>query len=98
MFWSKKKQKSATICSNQISLEFFDPEAKEIFLCGDFNSWNVVANPLKRDTTGRWKTVIELSPGRYEYRFLVDGQWRNDQRPVYLVDNAFGTQNCLIEI
>lgn len=98
MFWSNKKQKASCNSGIDISFELVDPDAKAVFLCGDFNDWSTIATPLQADKTGRWKTAVFLKPGRYEYRFLVDGEWRNDQRPVYLVDNAFGSQNCLIEI
>ena len=98
MFWSKKKSKNNPSKGQEIVFEYFDPNAKAVFLCGDFNSWSILATPLRLDATGRWTVSVSLAPGRHEYRFLVDGLWCNDQRPVYLIDNTFGTQNCLIEI
>ena len=60
--------------------EFYAPEAKEVKIAGDFNAWE--AQPLKKEKDGRWKLSLNLPSGRYEYRFLVDGGWQNDQRPV----------------
>ena len=94
MFWKKKPTNSPSATT----FDYFAPDASSVFLCGDFNSWKTDATPLNRDATGRWKVSMNLNPGRYEYRFLVDGEWQNDQRPVFLVDNSVGSQNCLIEI
>lgn len=74
------------------------PEAQSVLLAGDFNSWNPEANPLKKASNGLWKTNINLSPGRYEYRFLVDGQWQNDPGCESYAANPFGEDNCVITL
>jgi len=74
------------------------PEAQRVQLAGDFNSWNPEVNPLKKSSGGLWKINLKLSPGRYEYRFLVDGRWQNDPQCDSLVANPFGEENCLVII
>jgi 1,4-alpha-glucan branching enzyme len=81
-----------------IEFEYFNPAAKEIFLCGDFNNWSSTTNKMKRDNTGRFKLSINLSPGRYQYKFLVDGRWMVDQKPTMLIDNGLGTKNSVLDI
>jgi 1,4-alpha-glucan branching enzyme len=71
------------------------PQAKSVFIAGNFNQWNLSAHPLKRDKKGVWKISLPLGPGRYEYRFLVDGQWQNDPNCSSFIENPFGTLNCL---
>ena len=71
------------------------PQAKSVFLAGSFNEWNVSVHPLKQDKKGVWKIFLPLGPGRYEYRFLVDGEWRNDSNCSSFIENPFGTVNCL---
>jgi 1,4-alpha-glucan branching enzyme len=71
------------------------PQATNVFIAGDFNQWNLSAHPLKQDKKGVWKISLPLGPGRYEYRFLVDGKWHNDPNCPSLVENPFGTLNCL---
>ncbi len=79
--------------------EFYAPSAKHVGLAGTFNGWDAVKNPLKKSNAGNWSIGLFLEPGRYEYRFLVDGNWENDQRPtVACVPNAFGTWNCVVEV
>jgi len=71
------------------------PQAKSVFIAGNFNQWNLSAHPLKKDKNGVWKISLPLAPGRYEYRFLVDGQWQNDPNCSSFIENPFGTLNCL---
>ena len=78
--------------------EFFSPSAQDVRLAGTFNSWDASKHRLRKDSDGRWHLTLKLKPGRYEYRYLVDGNWENDQRPVACVPNAFGTWNCVVEV
>jgi 1,4-alpha-glucan branching enzyme len=71
------------------------PQAKSVFVAGSFNQWNLSAYPLKQDKKGVWKISLPLGSGRYEYRFLVDGEWQNDPNCPSLVENPFGTLNCI---
>ena len=51
--------------------------AERVQLVGDFNNWWVEGSDMQRD--GRlWKKVLNLQPGRYLYRFVVDGNWQSD--------------------
>lgn len=57
-----------------IAFSYTDPSATSVHLAGDFNEWNTTATPLSDpDGDGTWTTVIQLDPGRYEYKFVVDG-------------------------
>ena len=49
------------------------PNAKAVFVAGEFNNWNATANPLKKDAGGLWTTALNLKPGKYAYKFIVDG-------------------------
>jgi 1,4-alpha-glucan branching enzyme len=79
----------------KIKFDFSAPEAKEVFLVGNFNQWNSQANPMKKDKKGIWKVTLSLAPGRYEYRFIADGKWENDPSCSSCVTNAFGGKNCV---
>jgi hypothetical protein len=41
---------------------------------------------------------LTLAPGRYEYRFIVDGEWMADPLAKDFVPNPFGGQNSLLEV
>ena len=84
--------------SKRASFKFMAPDAQSVLLAGDFNSWDPQAHPLKKSSDGLWKININLSPGRYEYRFLVDGEWRNDPQCESYAPNPFGEDNCVITL
>jgi 1,4-alpha-glucan branching enzyme len=71
------------------------PQALSVFLSGDFNEWNPSSHPLKKGKDGTWKIYLSLNQGRYQYRFLVDGEWQSDPNSSECVANPFGTSNCL---
>ena len=94
----EKNWKTGRKGGRRIEFEYFAPEAKEVQLAGSFNNWDQKATPLRKGPEGRWSVSIHLQPGRYEYRYLVDNLWQNDQRSVECVPNAFGSWNCVIEV
>jgi 1,4-alpha-glucan branching enzyme len=76
----------------------YAPGAKRVNLAGTFNSWNNKALSAKRDSKGNWMVKVSLRPGRYEYKFVVDGSWINDPHCTSFAQNPFGSQNCVLEI
>ena len=92
----KKKESSGKKQNHKKAIfKLMAPEAQSVLLAGDFNSWNPEAHPLKRTSNGMWKINLNLSPGRYEYKFLVDGQWQNDPSCKSYASNPFGSDNCV---
>lgn len=73
-------------------------EAKEIFLMGDFNNWNPKKHPMKNDGNGIWNKIVILPPGKYEYKFLIDGDWKNDPQNDQVCSNCFGTLNSVFDL
>lgn len=90
---AESKSKTKSVC-----FEFYAPSARKVSVAGTFNDWNERAHPLKKDKDGKWTTTLAMRPGRYEYRFLVDGIWENDQKPMESVPNAFGSWNCVVTV
>ena len=74
------------------------PEAKQVLLSGTFNQWSESSDPMKRDKTGTWKKVKMLLQGRYEYKFIVDGEWMLDPGCGDTAPNQHGTFNNVIEV
>ena len=72
---------------------FRAPEAISVQLVGDFTQWQEHPISLKKETGGVWHAAVELAPGTHHYRFLVDGQWRDDPDCTLREPNAFGGQN-----
>ncbi|MGA1825583.1 MAG: glycogen-binding domain-containing protein [bacterium] len=97
---TKKVTKKVEKSSNNGSVEFafYSPEAKDVYLSGEFNNWDVKATPMKKNKSNYWKTKIALSPGRYEYKFFADGKWVEDVPNVEKASNPFGTPNFVINV
>ncbi len=76
------------------------PEAASVALVGDFNDWNVSATPLVQGQgDGVWSVTVPLTPGRYQYSFLVDGStWIQDPRAARAVEDEFGRPNSVVTI
>jgi len=73
------------------------PEAKRVVVTGTFCDWRTDLHQLKKNKAGLWETTLPLVPGRHEYRFLVDGVWRNDPAAAF-VANPFGPDNCFLSL
>lgn len=73
--------------------------AEQVYVCGDFNQWHptslrLIGNP----ESGLWEKRISLPPGRYEYKFLVDGIWMNDPDARENAPNPYGSSNSVLEV
>ncbi len=82
------------------SQDFFysAPEANSVQLVGDFTHWQREPINLVKGANGVWKTAVALAPGTYHYRFLVDGQWRDDPQCTLRIPNIFGSHNMVREV
>lgn len=71
------------------------PEAENVLLVGDFTRWTEQPIKLHKSRNGVWETTVDLPKGDHHYRFLVDGQWRDDPEAVLLVPNPYGTHDSV---
>jgi 1,4-alpha-glucan branching enzyme len=81
-----------------VPIEYVEPAAKQVFVAGSFNGWRPDLTPLVPFNDGRWKGNLKLDPGRYEYLFVVDGQWRPDPNARESVQNPYGGLNSVITV
>ena len=91
---SGRARKAAT----KVTFTYDNPSAESVALTGSFCDWKRDAYPLSRDAKGIWKVALSLPSGRYEYRFIVDGEWKNDPRCSEVVSNEFGSENCIFTV
>ena len=91
----KSEQKSKR---RKVTFSLVSPDAKEVILMGDFNRWDPKVHPMKKNKNGVWEKMTFLFPGTYEYRFMVDGHWKNDPNNTQTRTNRFGTINNVIVV
>lgn len=78
---------------------FYAPEANSVRIAGNFNSW-IPNNDylMEPHEDGIWSKTLTLAPGEYQYKFVVDDIWIEDQNNPSTVDNRFGGRNSVIEL
>lgn len=74
------------------------PGATSVLLVGDFTHWQQNPISLQPQAGGIWRASVPLDPGEYHYRFLVDGEWRDDPECTIRVANPFGSQNAVVTV
>jgi 1,4-alpha-glucan branching enzyme len=82
----------------RITFSYEAGSAREVALMGDFNHWNPKKNVMKNNGKGTWSRIVMLTPGRYEYKFFVDGVWTLDPQNSQTCSNCFGTRNNVLSI
>lgn len=95
---SKKFLKSKPVC--KVTFAYKAPEVKELSLVGDFNEWNTTSTPLKKLKNGTFKVVVDLEVDKsYEYKFVADGNYINDNESDGLIYNEYAnSENSLLEL
>lgn len=84
--------------AKKVQIKLSAPDAKNVFLLGDFNSWDSTGIRMQKNNRGVWETDISLEPGRYEYKFIVDNEWWTDPSHQNVVWNSVGSQNSVFEL
>ena len=47
---------------------------------------------------GDWSVDVELPPGEYRYRLVVDGEWRDDPSAQQTAQNPFGGYDAVLVV
>jgi 1,4-alpha-glucan branching enzyme len=82
----------------KVMFEIENPAANSVYVAGSFNQWQPEKTPLQRQSNGRWVGDLQVGPGRYEYLFVVDGQWVPDPKAAESVQNPFGGRNSILQV
>ena len=81
------------------SFSYSAPEAKNVYLVGDFNDWVVSEdNSFIKCDDGAWIKKLPLKAGQYRYKIVVDGKWEQDSNNPESVENNFGSRDSLLTI
>lgn len=59
--------------ARRVRLEFVHSKARRVNITGSFNDWRPGSTWMIAVSAGTWVKDLMLPPGRYEYRFEVDG-------------------------
>jgi len=74
-------------------------DVRSLKLVGDFNNWTPDGTAdLEKTADGTWHKVLPLAPGKYHYKFIVNGEWKEDPANPKVVVNDFGGVDSVIEV
>jgi len=95
----KKAAKSKPARRKRVNFRFEAKPDSDVRLAGTFNNWDVEAHRLTRKKDGgTYSITLLLPPGRYEYKFIVNGEWLVDPLCLQTVTNPHGTLNSVIVV
>jgi hypothetical protein len=72
-------------------------DASVVVLTGSFNNWHQSQLRFGREG-GEWVCRIDLDPGVYRYKFVVDGDWLLDPSNPDTAEDEAGNVNNVLEV
>jgi hypothetical protein len=72
------------------------PSGLDVSVAGSFNDWKPQA--MTKGPDGLWRITVQLAQGTYEYRFLVDADWREDPNNPRKTQNDFGGYDSICDV
>jgi len=93
---------SAQGSPREVVVRFKDSEAGDVRIAGDFNGWvpdRGVRSLIASEGQQRvWTKVLTLEPGTYQYRYVVDGEWREDPSNPQSAPGPTGQPNSILHV
>jgi serine protease AprX len=74
--------------------------AERVALAGDFNGWNAHTTHFAKTAEGIWRAEIDSPPpGRYYYKFVVNGErWTDDPSNGLKAPDNYGGFNSILHV
>ena len=92
--WKMKTEKN--VSRRAVVLSYKDAPGKSVCVTGSFNDWRMDRKMTDRECPGEYRCRLLLVPGEYQYKFVVDGEWRSDPENPNFVPNGFGSLNSVL--
>ncbi len=86
----------------EVVVHYRDPAASDVRIAGDFNGWvpdkNVRSLVQAEGVERVWTKILHLPPGTYHYRYVVDGEWREDPDNPQAAPGPVGGRNSVLVV
>ncbi len=83
--------------ATDVRFSYSVPWANEVRLRGSWDEWRDAVN-LTKDVRGIWTCVLSLLPGRYTFKYVVDGVYKHDEGAPHIVESGNTNSSILILI
>jgi chromosome partitioning protein len=84
----------------EVVVQFRNRSASDVRIAGDFNGWipdKDVRSMIQNEGPMRiWTKILQLPPGTYQYRYVVDGEWQEDPDNPNTVAGLVGQRNSVL--
>ncbi len=92
---------TVSLSGNTAVFSFVSKDAGTVYVAGSFNNWKK-DDPdwkMKKEDNGKWILKHVLKPGRYSYKFVVDGsKWLQDKDNPLFEDDGYGGKNSVLMV
>ena len=96
---AKATIQSATEIQKRVKFEYRAEPLSDVYVVGSFNDWNPMQTRLRDEIgNGCYYAFFALAPGRYEYKFVVNGQWCVDPKCPDPIVNRYNTLNSVVTV
>lgn len=93
---SKTARRTPPVARKSATFILDAPSGWDVAIAGSFNNWQPQA--MAKGPDSLWRITLELAPGTYEYKFLVDTEWREDPGNPRKTINESGGFNSICEV
>ena len=62
-----------------VEFRFYAPNAKSMYLIGEFNNWNMSHDAMIKYEDGIFRIKKKIASGNYLYKYVIDGKWILDK-------------------
>ena len=96
---AKTTSQPAKEIQKPVKFKYRTDPGTDVYVAGSFNDWNPMQTRLRDESgDGRYRASLALVPGRYEYKFVVNGQWRIDPNCPDPIVNRCNTLNGVVTV
>ena len=96
---TKAAPKAVTAAKQTVTFTIHAEKGKEVYVAGEFNNWDPTAKKMAyKARKGIYEATLNLAPGTYQYKYVIDGTWCADPENAEAVANDQGTFNSVVTV
>lgn len=90
------KPRAAAAPKTPVTFVLDAPSGFDVSIAGNFNKWE--PKGMTKGEDGLFRITMKLAPGTYQYKFLIDTEWREDPQNPRKQPNEYGGFNSIIDV